>query len=435
MASFSDDFNRADSTDLGTNWVEVSGDWSIASNTLSPGSAGGTIILRAATAMATNDNYAEAKIVATAAVSQGVWCRGNANITEGYLLRNNGTTWDLFLVSGGSFTVIGTYTAVAAVNDVVRVQAVGSTIKGFVNGVERISVTNAVVTTGVNVGIRCESTASLKWDNFVSGDAVNSATLTPVTSSESALSIAGKKSASLGTAIETSSSNSITGSKYRALQSVLTGETAQNVVPSKKTSVSSVTEQNASGHLAGSKTSVLQPSSEQGISKSLFASRSASLGTAASNETVSGLTGSKSKILDPVSEVSTAKTIGREGGNMAQSILNSIKKVSGLNIDDDSFDIDVIMHINSVFSDLTQLGIGPDEGFEIEDDTTTWDAFVGVDKELNSVKTYIYLRLRLIFDPPATSYAIDSMHKQIEKLEWRLNVHREGLEWQEPVSS
>lgn len=120
---------------------------------------------------------------------------------------------------------------------------------------------------------------------------------------------------------------------------------------------------------------------------------------------------------------------------MAQSILNSIKKVLGLTEDDDSFDVDAIMHINSVFSDLTQLGIGPDDGFDIEDATITWDAFVGDDKEYNSVKTYVYLRLRLIFDPPGTSYAIDSMQKQIEKFEWRLNVHREGLEWQEPVSS
>lgn len=120
---------------------------------------------------------------------------------------------------------------------------------------------------------------------------------------------------------------------------------------------------------------------------------------------------------------------------MAQSILNNVKKVLGLSTDDDSFDEDVLTHINSVFSDLTQLGIGPDDGFEIEDDTTTWDAFLESDKEYNSVKSYVYLRLRLIFDPPGTSFAIESMQKQIEKFEWRLNVHREGLEWQAPVSS
>lgn len=119
---------------------------------------------------------------------------------------------------------------------------------------------------------------------------------------------------------------------------------------------------------------------------------------------------------------------------MAQSIMDSIKKVSGLSVDDDSFDLDIIMHINSVFSDLTQLGIGPDEGFEIEDNSTTWDAFLGSDKELNSVKTYMYTRLRLIFDPPGTSYAIESLQKMVERFEWRLNVHREGLEWQEPTS-
>lgn len=117
---------------------------------------------------------------------------------------------------------------------------------------------------------------------------------------------------------------------------------------------------------------------------------------------------------------------------MEQSILNSIKKVANLSETDESFDLDILMHINSVFADLTQMGIGPDEGFEIEDATTTWDAFIGTDVRYNSVKTYVYLRLRLIFDPPSTSYAIDSMNKQIEKFEWRLNVEREGSKWTDP---
>lgn len=117
---------------------------------------------------------------------------------------------------------------------------------------------------------------------------------------------------------------------------------------------------------------------------------------------------------------------------MAQSIINSIKKVSGLTEDDDSFDLDVLMHVNSIFSDLTQLGLGPDDGFEVEDAATTWDAFTDDSKQQNSVKTYIYLRLRLIFDPPTTSYAIESMDKQIQKAEWRLNVEREGRLWRDP---
>ena len=106
MTSFSDNFNRADSTDLGASWVEVSGDWSIVSNQLSPGAAGGTIILRCATAMSGNDHFAQITIAATGAVSQGVWCRGNSNISQGYLWRNNGTSWDMFSVVGGSCTVM-----------------------------------------------------------------------------------------------------------------------------------------------------------------------------------------------------------------------------------------------------------------------------------------------------------------------------------------
>lgn len=173
MTSFSDDFNRADSTDLGANWVEVSGEWSIVSNQLSPGSAGGTIILRAATAMATSDNFAQITIAATAAASQGVWCRGNSNITNGYLWRNSGSSWDLFAVVGGSFSMIATYAVAAAPGDVARVQAVGSAIKAYVNGVERASVTDTQVTTGTSVGVRSESTGALRYDDFSAGDVTN----------------------------------------------------------------------------------------------------------------------------------------------------------------------------------------------------------------------------------------------------------------------
>jgi hypothetical protein len=153
MTTFTDDFNRADGSP-GANWTQVSGTWSIISNQLSSGSAGGTIILRATGAMATNDNSAQVKIAATAAVSHGVWCRGNTNITSGYLWRNDGTSWNLFSVVGGSFTSIASYTAAAAAGDVAKVQAVGSTVKGFVNGIERASVVNTAVTTGTSVGIR-----------------------------------------------------------------------------------------------------------------------------------------------------------------------------------------------------------------------------------------------------------------------------------------
>lgn len=176
MTSFSDNFNRADSTDLGANWVEVSGDWSIVSNQLSPGAAGGTIILRAAGAMAGNDNFAQVTIAATTVASQGVWCRGNSNISNGYLWRNNGTSWDLFSVVGGSFVNIGTYSAAAAPGDIAKVQAVGSTITAYVNGVARVTVTNSAVTTGTSVGVRADSAGALRFDDFSAGDVAASVT-------------------------------------------------------------------------------------------------------------------------------------------------------------------------------------------------------------------------------------------------------------------
>jgi hypothetical protein len=117
---------------------------------------------------------------------------------------------------------------------------------------------------------------------------------------------------------------------------------------------------------------------------------------------------------------------------VAQSILNSTKKILGLAEDDTSFDLDVLLHINSVLAILTQVGIGPEEGFTIEDSTPTWEAFVGTDKQLSLVKTYVYLKVRLVFDPPTTSFAIESFNEQVKELEWRLNVHREGESWTNP---
>lgn len=117
---------------------------------------------------------------------------------------------------------------------------------------------------------------------------------------------------------------------------------------------------------------------------------------------------------------------------MIQSILNSTKKLLSQNPDDPSFDDDVLIHINSVFADLATLGLGPDEGFEIADETTTWDSFIEGPKQ-NRVKSYVYLRLRLIFDPPSNPTVLNSMERQIEKYEWLLNVEREGTEWQDPT--
>lgn len=112
---------------------------------------------------------------------------------------------------------------------------------------------------------------------------------------------------------------------------------------------------------------------------------------------------------------------------MIPSILQSTKKVLGLDASYTAFDEDVIMHINTAFTTLHELGVGPPDGFMIEDETAEWQDFLGHNKALNSVKTYIYLRVRVLFDPPATSFALDAMQKQIEQLEWRLNVQVEGV--------
>lgn len=106
-----------------------------------------------------------------------------------------------------------------------------------------------------------------------------------------------------------------------------------------------------------------------------------------------------------------------------ESILTSIKKLLGIAEDYDHFDADIIMHINTVFTILNQLGVGPSEGFRIEDDTTTWDDYISTDNLLfDSVKSYIHLRVKLLFDPPQSSGTTESYNRIINELEWRLNV-------------
>ena len=105
-----------------------------------------------------------------------------------------------------------------------------------------------------------------------------------------------------------------------------------------------------------------------------------------------------------------------------ESILTSIKKLLGIDEEYTQFDDDIIMHINSVFLNLTQLGVGPSEGFLIEDDTATWDDFIGDSNQLQAVKSYVYLKVKLLFDPPLSSSVTESMNRMISELEWRLNV-------------
>ena len=117
---------------------------------------------------------------------------------------------------------------------------------------------------------------------------------------------------------------------------------------------------------------------------------------------------------------------------MSESILTSTKQNLGITAADTSFDADLLLFINGVFSTLNQLGIGPEDGFSIANATSTWDAFIGVDPKKNSVKTYMYLCVRLLFDPPQTSYLITALDNQKKELEWRLNALREDTEWVDP---
>src|SRR3954466_15938502 len=100
---------------------------------------------------------------------------------------------------------------------------------------------------------------------------------------------------------------------------------------------------------------------------------------------------------------------------MEQSILTSTKKILGIDEAYTAFDLDIITHINSAFSTLTQLGIGPSQGFMIEDATAEWNEFIpDSDFQYNSVKSYVFLRVRQIFDPPSTSYLIAAFNEQIK---------------------
>ena len=107
---------------------------------------------------------------------------------------------------------------------------------------------------------------------------------------------------------------------------------------------------------------------------------------------------------------------------METSILTSIKKLLGVAEDYSEFDEDIMTHINSVFLNLTQLGVGPEEGFMIEDNTAEWEDFINDRVQLQAVKTYVYLKVKLLFDPPLSSSVTESINRTIAELEWRLNA-------------
>ena len=115
---------------------------------------------------------------------------------------------------------------------------------------------------------------------------------------------------------------------------------------------------------------------------------------------------------------------------ITESILTSIKKLLGIDAEYKHFDPDLIMHINSVLSILTQLGVGPPNGFSITGNGEKWNDFIT--KESNNfslVKSYMHLKVKLLFDPPLSSAVIESINKQISEFEWRLNVAAESVQW------
>lgn len=117
---------------------------------------------------------------------------------------------------------------------------------------------------------------------------------------------------------------------------------------------------------------------------------------------------------------------------MIDSILTSIKKMIGITEINTDFDSDIIMHINTVFLSLKQLGIGPAEGFMINDESAKWEDFISIEEDpetkplLSSVKSYIHLKVKLAFDPPLNSAVTEAINKQIAELEWRMNIEAES---------
>lgn len=106
---------------------------------------------------------------------------------------------------------------------------------------------------------------------------------------------------------------------------------------------------------------------------------------------------------------------------MSTSILNDVKHTLMLAPEQNQFDIDIVMHINSALSTLTQLGVGPIEGYEITGPDNQWSEFAD-DRRLNAVRSYLFLKTKLVFDPPGTGFVLASMERQIQELEFRINV-------------
>lgn len=107
-------------------------------------------------------------------------------------------------------------------------------------------------------------------------------------------------------------------------------------------------------------------------------------------------------------------------------ILDTVKKSLGLTENYPIFDPDIIMHINTVLANLIQMGVGPESGFVVEDSSALWSDFTNDDKLIQQVKTYVSLKVRLLFDPPASSVVMNSINETLKELEWRLYVKKDN---------
>lgn len=108
-----------------------------------------------------------------------------------------------------------------------------------------------------------------------------------------------------------------------------------------------------------------------------------------------------------------------------ESILTSIKKLLGIEEDYTHFDPDITMLINSALNSMHQLGIGWANGFQISDKTTKWSDLTDDERQIGMAKEYVYIKTRLVFDPPSNSFVVDALTKQLSEIEWRLNVSAE----------
>lgn len=110
------------------------------------------------------------------------------------------------------------------------------------------------------------------------------------------------------------------------------------------------------------------------------------------------------------------------------SILNTVKKMLGITEDYTAFDTDIVIYINSTFSRLHQLGVGPKQVFQITGPTEVWSSFLNDDDRLAMVITYMYTKVKLVFDPPQSSFVLNSIQDQIKEYEWELNVISDTVE-------